>query len=64
MAIAAHAHRQFQGADRRTDDPNLFDGTPVAVQVVCRRLQEEKCLAIAEYVANALSQARRDAAKL
>ncbi|OAA54531.1 Amidase [Niveomyces insectorum RCEF 264] len=31
-------------------DPELFDGSPVGLQVVCRRLEEEKVLAIAEEV--------------
>jgi amidase len=32
------------------DDPTIYDGAHVSVQLVGRRLQEEKMLAIAEYV--------------
>ena len=38
-----------------TDDPAIFDGAHVSVQLVGRRLQEEKVLAIAEYVSQALA---------
>jgi amidase len=34
------------------DDPEIFDGAHVSVQLVGRRLEEEKMLAIAEYVGN------------
>lgn len=37
-----------------TDDAELYDGAHVAVQVVCRRLQEEKALMIAEHIGRAL----------
>jgi amidase len=33
-----------------SDNPDLFHGSPVGVQVICRRLEEEKVLAIAEEV--------------
>ena len=36
------------------DDAKLYDGAHVAVQVVCRRLQEERALMIAEYIGKAL----------
>ena len=36
------------------DDAKLYDGAHVAVQVVCRRLQEEKALMIAEHIGKAL----------
>jgi len=32
------------------DDPEIFDGAHVSVQLVGRRLQEEKMLAVAEYL--------------
>ena len=35
-------------------DPDLYHGAHVAVQLVGRRLQEEKVLALAEYVGGAL----------
>ncbi|KAL7786732.1 acetamidase [Trichoderma ceciliae] len=31
-------------------DPEVFDGAPIGLQIVCRRLEEEKVLAIAEEV--------------
>ena len=33
-----------------TDDPDLYHGLPVNVQVIARRFQEEKVLAITEYI--------------
>ena len=36
------------------DDPSIFHGTPVAVQLMGRRLEEEKLLAIAEECQNVL----------
>jgi amidase len=36
------------------DDPEFSDGAPVGIQVVGRRLQEEKVLAIAEVIGNAV----------
>ena len=37
------------------DDTDLYDGAHVAIQIVGRRLQEEKVLAIAEHIGSALS---------
>jgi amidase len=37
-----------------TDDPEVYDGAHVSVQLVGRRLQEEKMLALAVYVGEAL----------
>ncbi|OCK72930.1 putative general amidase GmdA [Lepidopterella palustris CBS 459.81] len=37
-------------------DPEIYDGAHVALQLVGRRLQEEKMLAIAEYVGSALGK--------
>ncbi len=31
-----------------------FEGGPVSVQVVCNRLEEEKCLAITKYISSLL----------
>jgi amidase len=31
-----------------SDDPEIHDGTPVGIQIVGRRFQEEKLIAIAE----------------
>lgn len=39
-----------------TDDPELYDGAHVSLQVVGRRFQEEKVLAITEYLGNALDK--------
>lgn len=36
------------------DDPELYHGTPVAVQIMCRKYEEEKCWAIAKIVADAV----------
>ena len=38
------------------DDPAIFDGSYVSVQVVGRRLQEEKVLAITEYIGSKLKE--------
>ena len=38
------------------DDPELFDGAHVAVQVVGRRLEEEKVLALSEYIGSAVQK--------
>ena len=37
------------------DDPEIYDGAHVGVQLIGRRLQEEKVLAITEYVAGVLT---------
>ncbi len=39
-----------------SDDPELYDGTHVSVQIVGRRFQEEKVLAITEYLGDALGK--------
>ena len=36
------------------DDPDIYDGAYVGVQLIGRRLQEEKMLALAKYVGEAL----------
>lgn len=38
------------------DDPELYDGAHVSVQIVGRRFQEEKVLAITEYLGDALGK--------
>ena len=40
------------------DDPEIYDGAHVAVQLVGRRLQEEKVLALAEHVGEAIAASR------
>ena len=37
------------------DDPEIYDGAHVAVQLVGRRLQEEKVLTMAEQLGNAIA---------
>lgn len=44
------------------DDPEIYDGAPVAVQIVGRRLKEERILAIAEYLANLLRDRQQSSA--
>ena len=41
-------------ANCHADDPELYDGAHVSIQIVGRRLEEEKMLAIAEYVGDSL----------
>lgn len=40
--------------DNNTDDPEIYDGAHVSIQLVGRRLQEEKMIALAKYVGDAL----------
>jgi amidase len=40
--------------DNPADDPEIYDGAHVSVQLVGRRLQEEKMIALAKYVGDAL----------
>jgi Asp-tRNA(Asn)/Glu-tRNA(Gln) amidotransferase A subunit family amidase len=42
-------------ANETVDDPEIYDGAHVSLQIVGRRLQEEKILAIAAHVENILS---------
>jgi amidase len=42
------------GANGMTDDPEIYDGAHVSLQIVGRRLQEEKMLAIAAHVESLL----------
>jgi len=37
-------------------DPRAFHGHPVGLQVMCRRLEEETCLKLAEIITNAIQQ--------
>lgn len=37
-----------------SDDPDIYDGAHVSVQLVGRRLQEEKMIALAKYVGQAV----------
>ena len=38
------------------DDPAIFDGAHVSVQLVGRRLQEEKVLALAEHIGESIAR--------
>jgi amidase len=40
----------------RADDANLYDGAHVSVQLIGRRLQEEKILALTEVIGDALGK--------
>jgi amidase len=46
------------------DDADVYDGAPVCVQIMGRRLQEEKVLAIAEHVAEEVRRAGGRLAKI
>lgn len=39
-----------------SDDPSIYAGAPVAVQLVGRRLQEEKVITMAEHIGKALRE--------
>jgi amidase len=38
------------------DDPEIYDGAHVSVQLIGRRLQEERVLALAEMIGDALGK--------
>jgi amidase len=40
-----------------TDDPAAYDGAPVGVQIVGRKFEEEKCLALANIIQRVLENA-------
>ena len=37
-------------ADHRLDDADAYDGAPAGLQLIGRRLQEEKVLTLADYI--------------
>jgi len=43
-------------ANVSADDPEIYDGAHVSVQLVGRRLQEEKMIAVAELVGSVLGK--------
>ncbi len=45
---------RYKNAKKKIDDPAIYDGAAVALQLVGRRLQEEKVLALTEYLGNAI----------
>jgi amidase len=40
------------------DDPEIYDGGPVGLQIVARKFEEEKILAIAKIVCAALESSK------
>lgn len=46
------------------DDPEMYHGQPVNVQIIGRRFQEEKVLAITEYVDGLVKKQGVDGHKL
>lgn len=56
MCVLVFAIVSGLAADRCIDDPEIYDGAHVAVQIVGRRFQEEKILAITEILGNALGK--------
>jgi amidase len=45
--------------DSVTDDPEIYDGAHVSLQIVGKRLQEEKMLAIAAHVESLLASSQQ-----
>jgi len=43
-------------ADFFTDDADVYDGAPAAVQIIGKRLEEENLLSLAQVVVDALAQ--------
>ena len=43
-------------ANVNADDPEIYDGAHVSVQLVGRRLQEEKMIAVAELVGSVIGK--------
>jgi amidase len=57
--VADKSFKAISDADQQAYDDydaDIYDGTPVSVQLVGRRFQEEKILALAEYIAGTLHQ--------
>jgi len=48
--------RTTEYANTMADDPEVYDGAPVGVQIVGRKFEEEKVLAIADIVCKALKR--------
>jgi Asp-tRNA(Asn)/Glu-tRNA(Gln) amidotransferase A subunit family amidase len=46
----------FQLTLRSTDDPEIYDGGPAAIQIFAKNLEEEKLLSIAQIVVDALKK--------
>ena len=54
IVVARYKQRTNTQPSKSTDDPQKYHGVPVALQLIGRRLQEEKMVAMAEYVAGIL----------
>lgn len=61
MASCKYNNHQTNGqyADSQTDDPELFDGIPAAIQLFGRRLGEERVLSVAQIVVDAVEAWKR-----
>lgn len=53
------AIKLFLLTQRAADDAELYHGAPVGLQLVGRRLQEEKVLALTELVADGLARIKQ-----
>jgi Asp-tRNA(Asn)/Glu-tRNA(Gln) amidotransferase A subunit family amidase len=40
----------FATPEQAADDPNTFDGLPIGLQIVGRRFEDEKVIAILKYL--------------
>ena len=40
------------------DDKEVFHGSPIGLQIMCRRLQEEKAIALGEIIVSALKNCK------
>lgn len=45
------------------DDASVYDGAPVGLQIIGRRFEEEKVLALAKIISEALCNENRDTAQ-
>ena len=52
--------KNFLGLIGYPDDADLYQNAHVAVQIVGRRIQEEKVLALAEHIGSALSVSKSE----
>jgi Asp-tRNA(Asn)/Glu-tRNA(Gln) amidotransferase A subunit family amidase len=55
-AVSCSYHAGYRMALIKVDDPELYDGAHVAVQIIGRRFQEEKVLALTEILGDALGK--------
>lgn len=50
-----HGPSKLKQCHRQTDDPEKYDGAPASIQILGRRLEEEKLLSLAQVVVDALN---------